>query len=152
MKNEEKEGNMTKLEKYAEYEMKRAGLYDKDADYGGMIPEAVMNIVRAYGKAGHSSCGSHALTMAIFNKVIEFKPLTPLTTDPSEWNEVIETRNSIRQLWQNRRDREVFSEDGGKTAYHVSGPGTRRPYKLEDRKVWCGEDRQKEKHERRETE
>lgn len=101
---------MSNLVKFAEEEMRRAGLYSKDADYGGMIPEAVMKLVKAHSEAGHSG-GSHWLTMQIFNKVINFKPLTPLSDDPTEWMEVSEN------IWQSRRQSDAFSTDGGKTFY-----------------------------------
>ena len=104
---------MSNLEKHAEYEMRRAGLYDEDADYGGMIPEAVMKLVRALASEGHSG-GSHALTMEIFNRVANFRTLTPITDDPEEWGTV------EGAMWQNRRDSSFFSTDGGKTCYSVN--------------------------------
>ena len=100
------------LEQYAEEEMRRAGLYDSDSDYGGMIPEAVMAMVRAHSAGGHSG-GSHALTMSIFNRVVNFRPLTPLTSSPDEWGEV------QPGVWQSRRCPSVFSHDGGKTYYDL---------------------------------
>lgn len=106
---------MSNLEKHAEEEMRRAGLYDKDADYGGMIPEAVMKLVKAHASEGHSG-GSHWLTMQIFNKVINFQTLTPLTDDPDEWMQ-LGPDMMPKQTWQNRRQGSCFSEDGGKT-YH----------------------------------
>jgi hypothetical protein len=101
---------MSRLIKHAEQEMKAAGLYDKDADYEGAIPEAVMKLVRAHIEERHSGA-SHALTLEIFNRVINFKTLTPLTNSPDEWIEVGE------KTWQNTRQSSCFSEDGGKT-YH----------------------------------
>ena len=70
------------LEQFAIDEMKRAGLYDTDADYGGMIPEAVIALVKAHAQNDHSG-GSHWLTLKIFNEVINYKPLTPISADPS---------------------------------------------------------------------
>lgn len=100
------------LVRHAEYEMRRAGLYGEDSDYGGMIPEAVMKLVRVLAEDGHSG-GSHAITMAVFRRVANFKALTPLTNDPGEWNEV------GASTWQNRRDSSWFSTDGGKTGYSI---------------------------------
>ena len=74
---------MSDLEAYAEAEMRRAGLYDKDADYAGMIPEAVMKLVKTHTAERHSGA-SHWLTLQVFNKVINYKPLTPLTDNPAE--------------------------------------------------------------------
>ena len=46
------EGN---LAKHAEYELRKAGLFDKDSDYGGMLGKAVMDIVKVFAKQGHSA-------------------------------------------------------------------------------------------------
>lgn len=103
---------MSNLEKHAEREMRRAGLYDADSDYGGMIPEAVMKLVRVHAAEGHSG-GSHNLVMQIFNRVANFKTLTPITNSPDEWHEV------GTDIWQNTRDSSFFSTDGGKTGYSI---------------------------------
>lgn len=105
---------------HAEREMKLAGLYDKDADYGGMIPEAVMALVEAHSKQGHSG-GSHAITLAIFNKVINFKTLTPIGTTKDEWHKH-DHQVAGENCWQNTRCSSVFSHDGGKTWYDIDDP------------------------------
>ncbi len=106
---------MSNLEKHAEFEMRKAGLYDKDADYGGMIPEAVMKLIKTHAAEGHSG-SSHWLTLQIFNKVANFKTLTPITSDPSEWHEC------GPEVWQNLRQSSVFSIDGRKTWYDIDDP------------------------------
>lgn len=107
------------LEKFAEEEMKRAGLYDKDSDYGGMLPKAVMALIKAHAAQGHSGM-SHSITLSIFNKVVNFKPLTPITNDPSEWTDVSGYgAPQDAALWQCNRDSALFSNDGGKTYYSV---------------------------------
>lgn len=109
--------NEDNLIKYAEDEMRRAGLYDKDSDYGGMIPEQVIAMIKARGE-GHSG-GSHALVMNIFNKVANFKPLTPLTSNPDEWMEVTHMTANGESLHQSNRNPSVFSQDAGKTWYDI---------------------------------
>lgn len=104
------------LVRHAEEEMRRAGLYDKDADYDGALPKAVMALIEAHA-AGRHSGGSHELVMEIFDKLARFKTLTPLTSNPEEWNDVSEM--SGRPMWQSRRDPSFFSTDGGKTWYNV---------------------------------
>lgn len=108
---------MSRLIEHAEYEMRRAGFYDQDSDYGGMIPEAVIRLVRAHSEEEHSG-GSHALTMALFNKVINFKVLSPITSDPTEWIDRTEISGG-NPTWQNNRQSSVFSQDGGKTWYDI---------------------------------
>ena len=107
---------MNNLMKHAKFELTKAGMFDKDADYGGAIAKAVMRLVRTHAKEHHSG-GSHAVTLQLFNSVINFKTLTVLTSYPKEWMEVDEG-----QLWQNRRQSSCFSTDGGKTWYDIDGP------------------------------
>lgn len=108
---------MSNLVKHAEFEMKKAGLYGQDSDYGGMLPEAVMALVKAHSEQGHSG-GSHAVTLGIFNRVINFKTLTPLTSNPDEWMEV------APGMWQSFRQSSCFSKDGGKTWYDIDAKET----------------------------
>lgn len=104
---------------YAERELKLAGLYDEDADYGGLLPEAVMALVKVHSEQGHSG-GSHYQTLAIFNRVINYKPLTPISSNPEEWMEV--GKDSRGNCYQSRRIPSVFSYDGGKTWYDIDKP------------------------------
>jgi hypothetical protein len=113
---------MSNLEKHAEEEMRRAGLYDKDADYGGVIPEAVMKLVKTHAAEGHSGA-SHSLVLGIFIDVVNFRPLTPLTADPAEWIKV-DPDHYQPGTWQNRRLGSAFSRDGGQTHYDIDTPGS----------------------------
>lgn len=110
---------MTLIE-HAESEMRRAGLYESHADYDGHLADAVMALVKLFAEQGHSGA-SASLALNIFDKLARFENLTPLTTDPAEWNQV------GSDAWQNRRNPAVFSNDGGQTAYDSH---TRRPYRL----------------------
>jgi len=105
---------------HAEREMRRAGLYDKDSDYGGMISEAVMALVEVHSKQGHSG-GSHWVVMNIFNKVINFETLTDLTNSPDEWMNVTNKGSDGKPLFQNRRNSAWFCSDVSdkKTWYDV---------------------------------
>lgn len=113
---------MSNLIRHAEAELKRAGLFDKTSDYGGLIAEAVMKLVRVHAEAGHSGA-SHAITLDVFTRVANFKTLTPITTDPTEWQQVCDA-NELEPtgLWQNRRQSSLFSRDGGKTWYDIDTP------------------------------
>lgn len=101
---------------HAKEELTRAGLFDKDSDYEGMIGEAVLELVEKFAEQGHSGFSAH-LTLEVFQRIASFKTLTPITCDPSEWVDVSEM--SGYQVWQNRRQSSCFSEDGGKTYYSV---------------------------------
>ena len=111
---------MSNLIAHAERELRLAGLFDKDSDYGGMVGEAVMKLVRSFAEEGHSGY-SAMLTLAAFDRVARFKPLTPITDDPAEWMEVGEDMRFDKAVpvWQNCRQFSCFSNDGGKTFYDI---------------------------------
>lgn len=102
-------------EVWAEAELQRAGLFDKDSDYEGMLGEAIMELVRSFSRQGHSGM-SAAMTSEIFSRLSSWKPLTPLTDDPNEWMELEEEMVGYPEMrFQSRRDPSCFSGDGGKT-------------------------------------
>jgi hypothetical protein len=103
---------MSNLVKHAETEMRLAGLYDKDADYDGLIPDAVMALVKTHSEQSHSGMSSE-VTLKIFNLVVNHKALTPLSSNPAEWNALGDG------VWQNKRQWSCFSKDGGATWYDV---------------------------------
>jgi hypothetical protein len=107
---------MSNLEIHAERELKRAGLFDKDADYGGMLAPAIMDLIRLFAAEGHSGM-SAAMSLEIFTRLASFRALTPLTVDPAEWHDVAEM--SGEPMWQNIRQSTCFSKDGGKTYYDI---------------------------------
>jgi len=104
------------LESFAELELRKVGLYDEDSDYGGMLAEAVIELVRAFAAQGHSGF-SAAQTIKIFSKVADYEPLGPLTGDDDEWNEISERRGG--KCWQNKRCSHVFKDETG--AYDING-------------------------------
>ncbi len=107
---------------FARDEMRRAGLYDDDCDYGsGEVAKCVEAMVAAFAAFGHSG-GSADMTLGIFDKVARFKLLTPISSDASEWMDVSDV--SGQPMWQNRRSSSCFSKDGGQTWYDLDAlPG-----------------------------
>ena len=90
-------------------ELDRAGLFTDDGDfYGGMTGRAVMDLVDVFVEQGHSGV-SASIVIDILRRVVAFEPLSPLTDNPAEWEEVMDG------LWQSRRQPRAFSKDGGKT-------------------------------------
>ena len=103
---------MSNLVKYTESELRAAGLFDKESDYGGMLGDAVLELVDTFSKQGHSGC-SAGMALSIFCKVANFKPLSPLTFKDDEWGEPVHS-----DVFQNKRNSSVF-KDGkdGKPRY-----------------------------------
>ncbi len=108
---------MSNLEDFAKDEMTRAGLFSKDSDYGGMLGDAVMKMIKVFADEGHSGY-SASMAINVFERVARFEPLTPLTGAEDEWNEVGDG------MFQNRRCSHVFKDASG--AYDSTGRVFRR--------------------------
>lgn len=106
---------MSNLTDYAEAELRRAGMFDQEADYGGEVANAVMELMTAFAAQGHSG-GSASIVISMFERLARFKPLTPLTGADDEWMDVSEY--SGEPMWQNVRVSSVFKDGTGK-AYDI---------------------------------
>jgi hypothetical protein len=104
----ETEDTDSQFVQFARNELSTAGLFDPDSDYGGMAGRAVMELIEVFSKQGHSGF-SAGMVAYIFHELTKYQPLTPLTDNPKEWNEV------GYGLWQSSRAPSAFSQDGGKT-------------------------------------
>jgi hypothetical protein len=114
-----KDASNSKLVAHAEFELKRAGLFERDADYGGALGDAALALVRLFASQNHSGM-SAAMTRTIFNGLANYKVLTPITADPAEWRDV--TEHMGKPTHQNTRQSSCFSRDGGKTYIDVDEP------------------------------
>ena len=112
-------GDKMSLIKYARKELEFAGLFDKDSDYGGRLADAVMELVKVFAEQGHSGM-SASMTRSLFNKVADYKPLTPITGEDKEWAE-------CGAGFQNIRCSAIFKETKDSTPYYL------------DAIVWQGE-------------
>lgn len=115
---------MSNLVKHAEFELRRAGMFDKDSDYEGMIGEAVMKMVRLFAEEGHSGFSARR-TLDIFARVARFKTLTPITSSPDEWMVVGDATENGPPVWQSVRQASCFSNDGGETYYDIDAGDNR---------------------------
>lgn len=107
------------LKDHAKCELERAGLFGGDSDYGGLLGNSVLELCECFAKQGHSGASAE-MALDIFDKLVHFKTLTPVTCDPEEWSNVSEygSKNGP-PLWQNKRDPSFFSNDNGKTWWVV---------------------------------
>ena len=114
---------MSSLVAFAKDELSRAGLFDKDSDYGGMMGDAVMKMVEVFAGEGHSGFSS-GMAISIFEKVARYEPLTPLTGEDDEWMDIAEYGDGSA-CWQNKRCSHVFKDKDG--AYDIEGKIFREP-------------------------
>lgn len=92
------------LIRHAKYELKKAGLFDKDSDYDGMLGESVLELIKVFSKQGHSGYSAY-MTIDLFKRLASFKMLSSPTTDKEEWLEVTDN------VYQSRRQSNLFSTD-----------------------------------------
>lgn len=100
--------NDSNMTDHAMEELKQAGFYDADSDYGGMLAPAVMRLVQCHAKEGHSGFSS-AMVAQMFAKLVDGEPLTPLTGVEEEWSEWYE--GDVRQ---NKRCSKIFQTKAGR--------------------------------------
>ena len=106
------------LTDHAEREMRAVGLFDEDADYGGMLADAVMELIKVFAEQDHTGC-SAGMAINLFTRLARFKPLSPLTDSTEEWREI------GTGVWQNIRQSSCFSNDGGKTFHDIDSKRSR---------------------------
>ena len=110
---------MSDLVRYAEMQLKLAGLDQPDSDYGGALYDAVMELIRVFDSQGHSGF-SAMRTIQLFSHLANFQPLVPLNGSDDEWKEI-----SGSKVLQNQLDYSVFKENG--IPYHSDAIVWRRP-------------------------
>lgn len=84
------------------------------------IQENLIELLELFSKQGHSGF-SASYCIRSFEKLANFKPLSPLTGDESEW---IDTGSDC---FQNNRDPRIFKDKATGTAYTIEGYVFREP-------------------------
>lgn len=108
---------------HSETELRKAGLFDADSDYNGMIGTAVLELMKTFASQGHSGY-SAGWVSELFSKLSKYETLTPLTEDESEWMDVREMGMDTNvTLFQSKRNPAAFATNpkDKSTWYHVDG-------------------------------
>jgi hypothetical protein len=105
---------LSNLLSYAEDELNRIGMTENSPDEMNVeMRKHILHMVQEFSEEGHSGfSGRYALN--ILTKLLDFKPITPLTGAEDEWNDVGE------DYWQNKRCSSVFKKADG-TCYDIDG-------------------------------
>lgn len=106
------------LVQHAERELRKAGLFDKDADYGGMLGDGVLELVKVFAEQGHSGM-SAGLAIHLFATVANYRTLTPID-NPTATGEYI-VCDLGETTWQGTRKSTLFSMDNGRSWYDLDG-------------------------------
>jgi len=96
---------MGKFVDFCKMELERAGLFSEEDFYKGMTGKAVLELCEIFEKQGHSGM-SAAVVGSLFNTLRRWEPITLLTGEDDEWNEIGE------DLFQNKRCLSVFKKNG----------------------------------------
>lgn len=110
------------LYKYAQAELERAGLFGDNDFYGGMTGNAVMRLMEVHCAEGHSGM-SNGHVLSLFQRLAGFNPISPLTGEDDEWQEVGERDG--KTVYQSKRCSTIFKE--GDRAYNIEGRVFREP-------------------------
>lgn len=65
---------MSNLINHANEQLKKAGLYDKDSDYDGMLGEATLELITVFANQGHSGMSAE-MTIQLFERLARFKDI-----------------------------------------------------------------------------
>lgn len=93
---------------HAKRELDLVGMTDDSDGKSKLGREGLLDLIRQFASQGHSGT-SAAWMMNMFVRLVMFSPLTELTSDEDEWNEV------GGGVWQSTRNSEAFSKDRGQT-------------------------------------
>ena len=105
------------LVSYAEKELDRIGMHD-DGDMNGMMRKHIIHMVEEFSKEGHSGF-SASYALQCLTKLLNFKPLSPLTGEDDEWSDVSDV--SGETMFQNKRYSAVFKHGQDGEAYNIDG-------------------------------
>lgn len=79
-----------------------------------------LSVIEAFSDFGHSGF-SAAATIPVLTKLLQLENLTPITDNPDEWfYHAADEYGVSEEMWQNRRNSALFSDDGGKTYWSVA--------------------------------
>lgn len=82
-----------------------------------IIAEGLLKVIQAFSELKLEAETTHE-ALTTLNALLEFQHLSPLTDDPEEW--YLHDYEDPDKVWQNKRNGEAFSHDGGKTYYLLS--------------------------------
>lgn len=105
---------------HAEEELRRIGMGpDCDPeDMNGMMRKHILHMMQEFANEGHSGF-SASYAISILTRLMDFKPLSPLTGEDDEWHDISEY-GGYPTKWQNKRKSSVFKDSNGE-CYDIDG-------------------------------
>lgn len=115
---------MSNLVDYAKDELKRIGMINSGEPYNDWATKAILDLIELFDSQGHSGFSASYVINA-FRRLAMFKPLSPLTGEDDEWNEMRDGS------FQNKRYSAVFKDNKDGIAYDIEGKAF-----TDDGEVW----------------
>lgn len=107
---------MSNLVNWAKSELELIGGQDDGMQQA--MNKDILQIVEVFASQGHSGF-SASYALSIIKRLLDWKPITPLTGEEDEWNDVGVDGDTTQQ---NKRCSAVFRENGdNSTAYYIEG-------------------------------
>jgi hypothetical protein len=116
---------MSTLLQNTKSELRRAGLFDPDADFDGDVAACVTAMMQTFVAYGHSG-GSAEATLQVFDRLARHLPLAPLTGDDDEWDDP----SGDGKLLQNTRCTRVFKDTESGIAFDTRNGAAARAQPL----------------------
>ena len=91
-----------------------------DCEMQEMACDNILELLEVFSEQGHSGSSAHYVLTQFF-ELAKFNPISPLTGNDDEWNEVREG------TYQNNRDSGVFKKGKNGEAYWIYGKIFREP-------------------------
>jgi hypothetical protein len=109
---------LSNLLSHAKDELNRIGMTEDSPDeMNVMMRKHILHMMNEFANEGHSGfSASYAISILI--KLMDFKPLSPLTGEDSEWHNV--GGDDTESHWQNKRRSSVFKDADG-SCYDIDG-------------------------------
>lgn len=105
---------MSDLLQHAKKELDIIGMTENGDEYNTMMRNAILEIVEIFSKQEHSGFSAN-YAINLIEKLLRYEPLSPLTGEDSEWNEVRDN------LLQNNRLSSVFKKIDTGYVYDIDG-------------------------------
>lgn len=109
---------MSNFIQHAKRELDGMGMTeDSPCEMNQMMRKHILTMVQAFADEGHSGF-SASYALSILTRLLDFKPLGPLTGEDSEWIHVYDEDDGS-PVYQNKRCSSVFK--GPKGTYNING-------------------------------
>ena len=107
------------LYEFAKSELSKLEI-DTDDKMQPIIHDCILESIEAFSKPDHSGT-SAAYTADLLLRLLNWKPITSLTGNDDEWND-IRSYGEPSTSWQNKRCSSVFKDEDG-TAWYLASDG-----------------------------